>query len=79
MSAITIADLAEFRLGRKAIHGGDFAEALLPIYGGCQICAASIAAYNAYPSKSGFIRCADHIGNDGWENAKEANDAILAE
>ena len=36
------------------------------ILGGCQGCHATIAAYNAYPSTSGYWRCADCIGNDGY-------------
>ena len=79
MSAITIADLAKFRLGRDAVSGSDFGEASLPIMGGCEVCYASIAAYNAYPSLSGFIRCAAHIGDDGWESAEEADAAIFDE
>jgi hypothetical protein len=34
--------------------------------GGCQGCQASIAVYNAYPSTSGYWRCADCIGTDGF-------------
>ena len=36
------------------------------IIGGCQACAATIAIYNAYPSTSGYWRCADCIGDTGF-------------
>jgi hypothetical protein len=31
--------------------------------GGCMICAATIACYNAYPSKDGYWKCEDCIDN----------------
>lgn len=75
---ITIQDLATYRLGRNAITGGDFERAGLPIMGGCEICHATIAAYNACPSTSGYLRCAaDCIGDDGYESVFAANGAIF--
>lgn len=76
---ITLKDLASYLLGREAVNGADYGEVGLPIMGGCEVCYASIAAYNAYPSKSGFIRCAAHIGDDGWESAEEAAREIFEE
>lgn len=77
---VTIMQLAEHRLGRPASTGGDFIEARLPIMGGCEVCGATVAAYNSCPSKSGYIRCAnDCIGDDGWEDVVEANRVIFDE
>ena len=73
--AITIMELAQYRLGLEdADHmtGADFQRANLDILGGCEICAASIAAYNAYPSRSGYWRCADCVGDDGFKTVQEA-------
>ena len=77
--AVTILELATFRLGREARNGADFEEAELPIMGGCQCCGATVAAYNACPSTSGYLRCAGGcIGEDGFATAREANDALFA-
>ncbi len=71
---ISIIQWADFRLGREARTEADFQEAGLAMMGGCQSCGASIAAYNAYPSRSGYWRCADciHEGN-GFETCEEAD------
>jgi hypothetical protein len=74
---VTILTLAEHRLGREARTGADFTEAGLPIMGGCEGCGASIAAYNAYPSVTGYLRCADCIGDLGYADAQHANEAIF--
>lgn len=44
-------DLAE----ASAISGAEFEKAGLPMFGGCYVCGASIAAHNACPGKSGFL------------------------
>ncbi len=54
---ITIYAAACVILGREAKTGADFEEAGVPMLGGCEICGASIAAYNACPSKTGHLRC----------------------
>lgn len=75
---ITILQLAEHRLGRPAVNGQDFEDAGLALLGGCEVCAAGLAAYNACPSKSGSWRCASGcIGDTGWESVEEANAAIF--
>lgn len=80
---ITVHELAVHRGIKSDVDGGYTAGAYydvgLDIMGGCECCHASIAAYNAYPSQSGFWRCADCIGDDGWESAEEANAAIFGE
>jgi hypothetical protein len=40
----------------------------LDMLGGCVVCEASIASYNGYPSKSGYWKCADDIGEDGFDS-----------
>lgn len=79
--AITIYELAEHRLGEnrestESLNGGEICSVGLPFWGGCEVCGASIAAYNAYPSKSGYLRCSEDIWNDGWDSVEEADEAI---
>jgi|GEM_PF-3033727 len=74
-SFVTIQSLAEYRLGRAATTGQDYAG--LPMLGGCEICGATIAPYNAYPSRSGYWRCAQCIGDTGWLTVVEANQVVF--
>lgn len=75
---ITILDLAKHRLGRDAVSGGDFEEAGLPILGGCCVCHATVGAFNACPSKSGYLKCKNGcIDNDGFLTVEEANKEIF--
>lgn len=81
--AITILELAKFRLAKldratEQLNGQDFADVQLQIMGGCADCGASLAAYNAYPSRSGFWKCADDIGDDGWLDVAKADAEIRA-
>ena len=73
---ITILDLALFR-GAKEVNGSISAKEVnrvgLPFVGGCMHCQATIAAYNAYPSKAGYLKCSDCIGDDGWETVEQAD------
>jgi hypothetical protein len=52
---------------------GAFIEVGIPFLGGCYNCQATIAAYNAYPSKTGYWLCADCIeGSDlGFNSVEE--------
>lgn len=77
MTAVTILELAEHRLGRHARNGADFADAGLPIMGGCERCGATVAAYNSHPSRSGYLRCGGCIGDDGWTDVAEADRAVF--
>ena len=79
MLPITISDLAEHRLGREASTGADFETAGLPMMGGCEACGACVAAYNSHPSKTGYLRCSDCIGDLGWATVEEAHAALEAE
>lgn len=56
---------------RGSITMGEFDRLDLPFFSGCQICGASLAPYNAYPSKTGFIRCIDCIGDFGFETVRQ--------
>lgn len=65
-TAVSILDCASARIGRPASTGADFYDAGLPMFGGCEGCGASIAAYNAFPSRSGFIRCRGCVAGVGF-------------
>lgn len=75
---ITILELAEFILGKPATNGQDFEDAGLPMLGGCEQCGATIAAYNACPSKTGYLRCQDGcIGDFGYYSVEQARREIF--
>ena len=69
---ITILDYVKSKAGEKDSYpASDFFAAGVDILGGCEICAATIAAYNAYPSKSGYWRCGDCITDIGFATVQE--------
>lgn len=60
MSPVTILDVAKARgvqEGEHGISGGEFDRVGLPMMGGCEVCGATVAAYNACPSTTGYLRC----------------------
>ena len=64
---ITILDYVKSVVGDKDLYTAeDCLASGVDILGGCQGCHATIAVYNAYPSTSGYWRCADCIGQDGF-------------
>jgi hypothetical protein len=64
---ITILDYVKSVVGDKDSYTGeDFLIAGVSVIGGCQHCAATIACSNAYPSTSGYWRCASCIGTTGF-------------
>ena len=64
---ITILDYVKSVVGDKDLYTAeDCFSSGVDILGGCQGCQATIACYNAYPSKSGYWRCADCIGGSGY-------------
>ena len=64
---ITILDYVKSVVGDKDLYTAeDCLASGVDILGGCQACQATIACYNAYPSTSGYWRCADCIGDDGF-------------
>lgn len=78
---ITIHELAVERGihddGTGQFSGQDYEDVGLAILGGCFACSATIAAYNACPSRQGFWFCQDCIGEYGYESAAEANADIF--
>ena len=42
----------------------------VPMFAGCESCGASLAVYNSYPSNTGYIRCADCIGDLGFPSVE---------
>ena len=65
--AITILDYVKSVVGDKDLYTAeDCLASGVDILGGCQGCHATIACYNAYPSTSGYWRCADCIGDNGF-------------
>ena len=82
--AITILELAKYRGAKPArdgsISGDEFDRVGLPILGGCEVCHACVAAHNACPSRTGFLRCANGcIGELGWDAVEEADAAIFGD
>ena len=64
---ITILDYVKSVVGDKDFYTAeDCLASGVDILGGCQNCHATIAAYNAYPSTSGYWRCANCIGDTGF-------------
>lgn len=74
--AITILDVALARGAKKdpgtdSIPQDEFRRVGVAMIGGCQVCQATIAAYNAHPSKSGFWKCQDCIVDTGFATVAE--------
>jgi hypothetical protein len=64
---ITILDYVTSVVGPKDFYTAeDCLTSGVDIIGGCQTCGATIAAYNAYPSTSGYWCCANCIGDTGF-------------
>ena len=64
---ITIFDYVKSVVGDKDFYTAeDCLISGVDVIGGCQACAATIAIYNAYPSTSGYWRCAGCIGDTGF-------------
>ena len=80
--SITILDLAKHRGVKEdengGINGAEFARVDLAIFGGCARCAASLAAYNAYPTDSGYWMCSDCVGDNGFATCEDAEALIAA-
>ncbi len=64
---ITILEYVKSVVGDKDLYTAeDCLASGVDILGGCQGCHATIACYNAYPSTSGYWRCAACIGDNGF-------------
>jgi hypothetical protein len=69
---ITVLDVVRSVVGEKETYTAlDCWEAGVAMVGGCQLCGATIAVYNAYPSQSGYWRCAACIGSTGFTSIEE--------
>jgi hypothetical protein len=73
--SITILDVAKARGVKEdangAISGAEFERVGLPFLGGCQHCGESLAAYNMYPTKTGFVACEVHAEGIGFSTIEE--------
>ena len=69
---ITILDFVKAEVGDKDTYTAeDFARNGVDMLGGCQGCGATLGAYNAYPSRTGYWRCASCIGDSGYATVEE--------
>lgn len=87
---ITILDAAKFWWRRDPDKGEEWLEAHrdigynaqhfyevgLDILGGCSVCGAVLGAYNGYPSKSGYWKCKQCLGDDGYLSESEFWDEV---
>jgi hypothetical protein len=70
--AITILDYVKSVIGDKpSYYAEDFDRCGVDMFGGCERCETTIAAYNAYPSRWGYWRCAECIGSTGYATIRE--------
>jgi hypothetical protein len=70
--AITILDYVKSQIGAKDSYTAeDFHGTGVDIMGGCEICGATTAGYNAHPSISGYWRCADCIADGGFATVED--------
>jgi hypothetical protein len=60
------------------LSAGEFNRAGIAVLGDCEVCAATITAYNACPSRTGNRRCARGcIKDQGYTTAGEADTALF--
>lgn len=71
VTPVTILDYVRSVTGKDRPSGVDHYRAGVDILGGCEICHATIASYNAYPCRSGWWRCADCIADLGYATVGE--------
>lgn len=72
LTALAIAVLKGAKVDEDGmIAGAEFERVGIPIMGGCQGCGAMLAAYNAYPSRTGYWLCASEIGDFGFPTLEE--------
>ncbi len=76
---ITILDYVKSVVGDKDLYTAeDCLASGVDILGGCPGCHATIAAYNAYPSTSGYWLCADCIGDTGYATVADFTATLTA-
>ena len=72
MMPITVLDYVKHVVGEQDSYSAeDFYSVGVDVVGGCEICGAAIAGYNAYPSRSGYWRCAECIGRRGFTTVEQ--------
>jgi len=69
---ITFLDFVKFKLGERDEYSmEDCASVGVALIGSCQVCSATLSIANGYPSRQGYWRCADDIGDDGFATVAE--------
>ena len=71
---ITVYDIVKAHGGKEVdghMNGDEFIRLGFEFLGGCKHCGASIAAYNAYPTKLGYWACVDCVGDAGFATVKD--------
>ena len=69
---ITILDLVRAAVGEQdSYSGADHEQAGVAIMGGCWRCGATLASYNAYPSRGGSWACDICVQGDGYDTVAE--------
>jgi DNA-directed RNA polymerase subunit M/transcription elongation factor TFIIS len=69
---ITILEYVKAKTGdRETYSEQDHWRAGVAMLGGCQVCHATIASCDAYPSRRGYWRCAACIDGDGFATIAE--------
>ena len=75
---VTILECAEARGLKRSIDGGstmqDFWDVGFDLIGGCCVCQATIAAYNAHPTVRGYWCCADCVDGNGFDTVRAFED-----
>ncbi|MFE5290179.1 hypothetical protein ACFRAQ_34870 [Nocardia sp. NPDC056611] len=70
--AVSLLDYVKSLVGEKESYSmADFNDANVPMLSGCGPCGATLGGYNAFPSRSGYIRCGDDIGDEGFATVEE--------
>lgn len=72
---VTILDcvVKKFKLDpNQPVNGEHFEKAGMPMFGGCAECGESLAAYNMYPTVTGYVMCKSCVGSQGFYTVEEA-------
>lgn len=72
--AITILDVSNARgveNGTGSVSASEIERVGLPFYCGCENCGESLASYNSYPSKTGYIKCRADLDGLGFDTVAE--------
>ena len=60
------------------INGGEFERLGLPMVAGCQGCGETLGAYNAYPTRSGYVGCADCTPEEyGYQTVADYRSTVI--